>query len=237
MTVPGVGPITALCFKATIEDPTRFKRSRSVGAYIGLTSRRHASGEIDWSGRISKCGDAMLRMYLFEAAGVLLTRVPKWSGLKAWGAKLTKRNGLHKAKVAVARKLAVILHRMWIDGTEFNWSKGCRIARIRRSQGSRDTAGKVVPAGTVAVVRSSDFLRASKRTTALATLVRQRRLTPSCGGHAPTAFHGYPSCDDFASGASLPRSIVLCATHFAYRSIASFERWRHVCLTPDCVLL
>ena len=112
MTVPGVGPITALCFKATIDDPTRFKRSRSVGAYIGLTTRRHASGEIDWSGRISKCGDAMLRMYLFEAAGVLLTRVPKWSGLKAWGAKLTKRNGLRKAKVAVARKLAVILHRM-----------------------------------------------------------------------------------------------------------------------------
>src|ERR1700691_3782360 len=122
MTAPGVGPITALCFKATIDDPTRFKRSRSVGAYIGLTTRRHASGETDWSGRISKCGDAMLRMYLFEAAGVLLTRVPKWSGLKAWGAKLTKRNGLRKAKVAVARKLAVILHRMWIDGTEFNWS-------------------------------------------------------------------------------------------------------------------
>jgi transposase len=122
MTAPGVGPITALCFKATINDPTRFKRSRSVGAYIGLTTRRHASGEIDWSGRISKCGDAMLRMYLFEAAGVLLTRVPKWSGLKAWGAKLAKRNGVRKAKVAVARKLAVILHRMWVDGTEFNWS-------------------------------------------------------------------------------------------------------------------
>ena len=75
MTVPGVGPITALCFKATIDDPTRFKRSRSVGAYVGLTTRRHASGEIDWTGRISKCGDAMLRSYLFEAASVLLTRV------------------------------------------------------------------------------------------------------------------------------------------------------------------
>ena len=123
MTVPGVGPITALCFKATIDDPTRFKRSRSVGAYIGLTTRRHASGEVDWSGRISKCGDAMLRMYLFEAAGVLLTRVPKWSALKAWGMRIAKRSGLRKAKVAVARKLAVILHRMWIDGTEFNWSK------------------------------------------------------------------------------------------------------------------
>jgi transposase len=123
MSVPGVGPITALCFKATIDDPARFKRSRSVGAYVGLTTRRHASGELDWSGRISKCGDAMLRMYLFEAAGVLLTRVPKWSALKAWGTRLIKRNGLRKAKVAVARKLAVILHRMWIDGTEFNWSK------------------------------------------------------------------------------------------------------------------
>jgi transposase len=123
MTVPGVGPVTALCFKATIDDPTRFKRSRSVGAYVGLTTRRHASGEVDWSGRISKCGDAMLRMYLFEAAGVLLTRVPKWSVLKAWGMRLVKRTGLRKAKVAVARKLAVILHRMWIDGTEFNWSR------------------------------------------------------------------------------------------------------------------
>ena len=113
----------SLAFKATIDDPARFARSRSVGAYVGLTSRRHASGEIDWSGRISKCGDAMLRSYLFEAAGVLLTRVPKWSTVKAWGARLAKRNGLRKAKVAVARKLAVILHRMWIDGTEFNWSK------------------------------------------------------------------------------------------------------------------
>jgi len=123
MSVPGVGPVTALCFKATIDDPARFKRSRSVGAYVGLTTRRHASGELDWSGRISKCGDAMLRMYLFEAAGVLLTRVPKWSALKAWGTRLIKRIGLRKAKVAVARKLAVILHRMWIDGTEFSWSK------------------------------------------------------------------------------------------------------------------
>ena len=122
MTVPGIGPITALCFKATIDDPARFKRSRSVGAYIGLTTRRHASGEIDWSGRISKCGDAMLRSYLFEAAGVLLTRVPKWSALKAWGMRLAKRNGLRKAKVAVARKLEVILHRMWVDRTDFSWT-------------------------------------------------------------------------------------------------------------------
>ena len=122
MTAPGVGPITALCFLATIDDPTRFKRSRSVGAYAGLTTRRYASGEIDWTGRISKCGDKMLRSYLYEAANVLLTRVAKWSMLKAWGVRLAKRSGLRKAKVAVARKLAVILHRMWIEGTEFKWS-------------------------------------------------------------------------------------------------------------------
>jgi len=90
MTAPGVGPITALCFLATIDDPTRFKRSRSVGAYVGLTTRRFASGEIDWTGRISKCGDKMLRSYLYEAANVLLTRVAKWSALKAWGIRLAK---------------------------------------------------------------------------------------------------------------------------------------------------
>ena len=181
MTAPGIGPITALAFKATIDDPARFARSRSVGAYVGLTSRRHASGEVDWSGRISKCGDAMLRSYLFEAAGVLLTRVPKWSAVKAWGVRLAKRNGLRKAKVAVARKLAVILHRMWIDGTEFNWSKERLLPRRALPRSCR-TAGKDVPAGTMAMVSSSNFLRASERPTAIATLNRQRHLTPSCGG-------------------------------------------------------
>jgi transposase len=122
MTVPGVGPITALAFRSAIDEPARFQRSRSVGAYLGLTPRRHASGEVDWSGRISKCGDAMVRTYLFEAAGVLLTRVAKWCKLKAWGHRLWKRIGFKKAKVAVARKLAVILHRMWRDGTDFIWS-------------------------------------------------------------------------------------------------------------------
>ena len=122
MTTPGVGPITALCYLATIDDPTRFTKSRSVGAYVGLTTRRYASGEIDWTGRISKCGDTLLRSYLFEAANVLLTRITKWSALKAWGMRIAKRSGIRKAKVAVARKLAVILHRMWIDGTEFQWS-------------------------------------------------------------------------------------------------------------------
>jgi transposase len=122
MTAPGVGPVTALCFQATIDDPARFSRSRSVGAYVGLTTRRYASGEVDWTGRISKCGDSMLRSYLYEAAGVLLTRVKKWSPLKAWGIRLAKRIGMRKAKVAVARKLAVVLHRMWVDRTDFRWS-------------------------------------------------------------------------------------------------------------------
>jgi transposase len=122
MTVPGVGPINALAFCAAIDEPSRFRRSRSVGAYFGLTPRRYASGEIDWTGRISKCGDRMVRTYLFEAAGVLLTRVPQWCKLKAWGHKLWKRIGFKKAKIAVARKLAVILHRMWRDGTNFQWS-------------------------------------------------------------------------------------------------------------------
>ena len=122
MTVPGIGPITALAFCAAIDEPARFKRSRSVGAYFGLTPRRHASGEIDWSGRISKCGDTMVRSYLFEAAGVLLTRVPQWCKLKAWGHRLWRRIGFKKAKIAVARKLAVILHRMWRDGADFIWS-------------------------------------------------------------------------------------------------------------------
>ncbi len=121
MTVPGIGPINALAFCAAIDDPARFRRSRSVGAYLGLTPRRHASGEIDWTGRISKCGDAMVRTYLFEAAGVLLTRVPHWCALKAWVLWLSKRIGFKKAKVAVARKLAVILHRMWRDETDFQW--------------------------------------------------------------------------------------------------------------------
>ena len=125
MTVPGVGPITALCYLATIDDPTRFDKSRNVGAYVGLTTRRYASGEIDRTGRISECGDALLRCYLYEAANVLLTRVAKWSALKAWGMRIAKRSSLSKAKVAVARKLAVILHRMRLHRVQLVNQGGC----------------------------------------------------------------------------------------------------------------
>ncbi|MFH2074518.1 MAG: IS110 family transposase [Pseudomonadota bacterium] len=123
MTVPGVGPVTAAAFMAAVDDPHRFRRSSDVGAYFGLTPRRYQSGEVDRSGRISKCGDKRVRSYLYEAAGVLLTRVGKWSKLKAWGIRLAVRVGLRKAKVAVARKLAVILYRIWTDGREFQWGK------------------------------------------------------------------------------------------------------------------
>lgn len=120
LTVPGVGAITALTFKAEIDDPSRFAKSRDVGVHLGLTPRRYASGEIDRSGGISKGGSASMRSVLFEAAVVLLTRTKKWSRLKAWGVALAKRKGSFKmACTAVARKLAVILHRMWRDGTDF----------------------------------------------------------------------------------------------------------------------
>src|SRR5512135_226256 len=122
MTVPGVGAVTAAAFLATVDDPERFRRSSSVGAYLGLTPRRCQSGDIDYTGRISKRGDGLMRSYLFEAANVLLTRVSTWSTLKAWGMRLAKRSGATKAKVALARKLAVILHRLWRDGTSFRWS-------------------------------------------------------------------------------------------------------------------
>jgi len=120
MTVPGVGVIVALAYTAVIDDPARFKHSASVGAYLGLTPRRYQSGEVDVTGHISRCGDALLRSYLFEAATVILQRYTKPSDLKTWGLALAKRIGMRRAKVALARKLAVVMHRMWIDGTTFD---------------------------------------------------------------------------------------------------------------------
>jgi len=121
MTAPGVGYITALTFKAGVDDPTRFKRSRTVGAHFGLTPRRFQSGEMDNPGRISRCGDRDVRSALYTAANALMTRSSKWSALKVWGMQLAKKRGHRRAVIAVARKLAVILHRMWIDDTQFRW--------------------------------------------------------------------------------------------------------------------
>ncbi|TDH56846.1 IS110 family transposase [Dankookia rubra] len=123
MTVPGVGPITALAFLSTIDDPERFKHARDVGPYLGLTPTRYQSGETDRHGRISKCGDAFTRTCLYEAANVLLTKVQQFSPLKAWGTRLVQRIGAKKARVVVARKIAVILRCIWVDGTEFWWTR------------------------------------------------------------------------------------------------------------------
>jgi transposase len=119
MSVPGVGPVTALSFMATIEDPRRFGRSRDVGAYLGLTPRRYQSGDRDVSGGISRLGDAMTRHYLYEAANCLLTTVRASSPLKSWGLQLMKRVGAKKARTALARKIAVVLCRIWKQEAHF----------------------------------------------------------------------------------------------------------------------
>ena len=119
MTIPGVGPIAALSFKSAVDDPTRFKRSRTVGSYFGLTPRRYQSGEHDNPGRISKSGDRDVRAVLYAAANALLMRTMASSQIKSWGMRLMRTKGRRRAVVAVARKLAVLMHRMWIDGTEF----------------------------------------------------------------------------------------------------------------------
>ena len=121
MTAPGVGPMTSLAFVATIGNAERFAKSRAVGAYVGLTSRRWQSGQMDYAGRISKHGDAMLRSLLFEAANSLLTVVRRAHPLKDWARRIRKRTSHKKACVALARKLAVILHRMLITGEAFRW--------------------------------------------------------------------------------------------------------------------
>ena len=123
MSAPGVGPLTALAFRATIDEPERFGKSRNVGAHLGLTPRRYQSGETDIQGRVSRCGDELARTALYEAAHSLLVRSKKWSSLRAWGMMIAKRRGMARARVAVARKLATILHRMWIDGVEFRFGK------------------------------------------------------------------------------------------------------------------
>lgn len=123
MAVPGVGALTAVTYFTTIDDPARFEHSRDVGAHLGLTPRKYASGEIDRNGAISKCGDALLRTTLHQAALALLTRTQRWSAIKAWGVAVAKRRGLKRAVVAVARKLAVVMHRIWADGSDFRWSR------------------------------------------------------------------------------------------------------------------
>ena len=121
--IPGVGPVTALTFKAAIDDPARFAKSKTVGAHFGLTPRREQSGtSVDNDGHISKAGDGQVRTALYEAASAMMTRSQKQCTLKAWGLRVAAKRGHRRAVVAVARKLAVIMHRMWLDGTEFRFS-------------------------------------------------------------------------------------------------------------------
>src|SRR3974377_932417 len=122
MTTPGVGPVVALPYRAPVDAPPRFRKSKAVGAVFGLTCSKYQSGEIDWSGRISRCGDEMMRVMLYEAAQSML-HAKKWSWLKAWAMQIARRRGMKKAIVALARRLAVIMHRIWVDGTEFRWTR------------------------------------------------------------------------------------------------------------------
>src|SRR5262249_40178254 len=123
MTVPGVGPVVALTYRATVDVPARFRKSKSVGAVFGLTCSRHQSGERDRPGAISRCGDEMMRTMLYEAAQSMLVR-----STKAWAMQIAKRRGIKRAIVALARRLAVILHRIWVDGTEFRWTRDAAAA-------------------------------------------------------------------------------------------------------------
>ena len=123
MTIPGVGPVVALTYRATIDVPARFRNSRAVGAVMGLTPCKYQSGESDYTGSISKCGDEMMRVMLYEAAQILLMRSTQWSWLKAWAMQIARRRGMKKAVVALARRLAVVMHRIWVDGTTFHWTK------------------------------------------------------------------------------------------------------------------
>jgi transposase len=122
MTIPGVGPVVSLAFKSTIDVPARFKNSKAVGPSLGLTPVLNQSGESRRIGRVSLCGDNMMRALLYEAAQVMMTRVQKWSWLKAWAMNVAKRRGRQKAIVALARRLSVIMHRIWIDGSVFRWT-------------------------------------------------------------------------------------------------------------------
>jgi transposase len=123
MTVPGVGPLVAITFTTAIDDPARFSRSRAVGAHFGLTPKKYQSGETDVTGGISKVGDDTVRTALYEAATVMLSRSGRFSVLKRWAMEVAKRRGMKRARVALARKLAVVLHRMWLDGSEFRFGK------------------------------------------------------------------------------------------------------------------
>ena len=123
MSVPGVGALIAVTFTSAVDQPERFSRSRAVGAHFGLTPKKYQSGETDITGAVSRVGDPMVRTALYEGAHIMLTRAVRFSSLKRWALEVAKRRGMKRAKVALARKLAVLLHRMWVDGSTFRWNR------------------------------------------------------------------------------------------------------------------
>lgn len=128
MTVPGIGALSSLMYVSTVEDPGRFSRSRAVGAHLGLTPRRYQSGETDRSGHISRCGDGLARTLRYKAAIVIRHRVKRSLHLKDWAEAIERRSGPGKARVALARKLSVILHSVWRSGAPFRWAPTARAA-------------------------------------------------------------------------------------------------------------
>ena len=191
MSTPAVGPIVALTYASAIDDPGRFKSSKRAGAHFGLTPKKYQSGETDVTGRISKIGDASVRTALYEAAHIMLTRPVKGcSQLKSWAMRIARRAGMKKAKVALARKLAVILHRMLANGTPFN--------RRRPRQPNRETRNSFRAGHDTSLPEAKSLRRddgsgqAAAHQSALRP--RTRRLvglsssTPSGGGLAPTPY-------------------------------------------------
>ena len=128
MTVPSVGPLVAITYKSAMDDPNRITKSKAAGALFGLTPRKYQSGEKDVTSGITRAGDEMVRTALYEAANVLLARITRFSKLKRWAMEVAKRRGSKRAKVALARKIAVILHRMWVDGSTYRWTETQPIA-------------------------------------------------------------------------------------------------------------
>jgi transposase len=180
MTVPSVDPLTALAFRTAVEDPTRFAKSALVGAHFGLTPRKYASGETDRNGRISRCSDKMVRSLLCEAANVLLTRAQRWSWLKRWAIGVAKRRGKMRAHVALARRLAVIMHRMWVDDTDFRWTREAEILKeaLEHATGSKRTAAAAAVAaeGRVAMKTAAEVIGVSR-----SNLIERLKSSPRSG--------------------------------------------------------
>jgi hypothetical protein len=158
---PGVGHLTALAFTAAVDDPERFRRSRDLGAYLGLVPRRYQSGEIDYTGGISKCGDRRMRTLLYEAANFMLTRYKGPLKLKDWALAIAKRSTLRKARIALARRLAIIMHAMLRHGTDSNRNRSAPTMRPKRAPRweRRPREGVDDGADSVACGRSFDRLR------------------------------------------------------------------------------